>query len=586
MRLRFRSLGLALLSVAAAGVLLQIGPAQASSKKARGPTASATKQQALAAYGKLPLSFTANAGQTDARVRYSAQGAGFSVFLTRREAMLSLKRPGKQGRGRGVALALRFLGSNRNVAIRGERPGPGRVNYLLGNDPAKWRTGLRTYERVVYRNLWPGVDMVFAGQNGTLKYEFLVRPGARVRDIRLAYRGAKRLSLDRQGNLRIGTSLGVLTDTRPLSYQLVAGKRVPVRSSFALEPHGGGYGFAVDSAYDRRYPLLIDPGLLYSTYLGGGSFDFGVGIALDGAGSAYLTGYTASADFPTTAGAFDTSFNGASDAFVTKLDASGAALGYSTYLGGSEGDDNGLGIALDGAGSAYLTGATGSADFPTTAGAFDTTYNGGYDGFVTKLDASGAALGYSSYLGGDSFDSGYGIALDGAGSAYLTGETRSRDFPTTVGAFDTSFNGVVTDAFVTKLDPSGAALGYSSYLGGSDTESGGDSGNGIALDGAGNAYLTGETYSADFPTTAGAFDTTFNGDYDAFVTKLDASGAALGYSTFLGGGSNDERPRHRARRRRQRLPDRVPRTRRTSRRPRAPSTRPSTARRAAPATPS
>ena len=203
MRLRFRSLGLALLSVAAAGVLLQLGPAQASSKKARPSTGSATKQQALAAYGKLPLAFTANAGQTDARVRYSAQGAGFSVFLTRREAMLSLKRPGKQRRGRGVALALRFLGSNRNVAIRGERPGPGRVNYLLGNDPAKWRTGLRTYERVVYRNLWPGVDMVFAGQNGKLKYEFLVRPGARVSEIRLAYRGAKRLSLDRRGNLRI-----------------------------------------------------------------------------------------------------------------------------------------------------------------------------------------------------------------------------------------------------------------------------------------------------------------------------------------------------------------------------------------------
>ena len=239
MRLRFRSLGLALLSVAAAGVLLQIGPAQASSKKARRPTASATKQQALAAYGKLPLAFTANAGQTDGRVRYSAQGAGFSVFLTRREAMLALSVRASSKRA-GVALALRFLGANRNVAIRGERPGPGRVNYLLGNDPAKWHTGLRTYERVVYRNLWPGVDMVFAGQSGKLKYEFLVRPGARVRDIRLAYRGAKRLSLDRQGNLRIDTSLGVLSDTRPLSYQLVAGKRVPVASSFALEPHGGG----------------------------------------------------------------------------------------------------------------------------------------------------------------------------------------------------------------------------------------------------------------------------------------------------------------------------------------------------------
>ena len=183
--------------------------------------------------------------------------------------MLSLKRPGKQRRGRGVALALRFLGSNRNVAIRGERPGPGRVNYLLGNDPAKWHTGLRTYERVVYRNLWPGVDMVFAGQNGELKYEFLVRPGARVRDIRLAYRGAKRLSLDRQGNLRIGTPLGVLTDTRPISYQLVAGRRVPVeaasRSPGAVRatasPSAGATTADTRSSSTRA--------LLYSTYLGG-----------------------------------------------------------------------------------------------------------------------------------------------------------------------------------------------------------------------------------------------------------------------------------------------------------------------------
>ena len=180
-----------------------------------------------------------------------------------------------------MALALRFLGSNRNVAIRGERPGPGRVNYLLGNDPAERRTGLRTYERVVYRNLWPGVDMVFAGQNGELKYEFLVRPGARVRDIRLAYGGAKRLSLDRQGNLRIDTSLGVLADARPLSYQLVAGKRKPVRSSFALDRRGTGYGFALGRGYDRRYPLVIDPHLAYSTYLGGVSEDWGSSIAVD-----------------------------------------------------------------------------------------------------------------------------------------------------------------------------------------------------------------------------------------------------------------------------------------------------------------
>jgi len=201
-------------AVATGGVRL----AEASFREAKPPPSAAPKQRALAAYARLPLAFVGNAGQSNPRVRFSAQGAGYSVFLTRREALLTLRHPGEQRRAKGVALALRFLGSNRNVAIDGERPGSGRVNYLVGNDPGKWHTGLRTYGRVVYRNLWPGVDMVFTGQSGTLKYEFLVRPGARVTDISLAYRGVRRLSLDRQGNLRLGTSLGVLTDARPTSY--------------------------------------------------------------------------------------------------------------------------------------------------------------------------------------------------------------------------------------------------------------------------------------------------------------------------------------------------------------------------------
>src|SRR5439155_423438 len=244
-------------------------------------------------------------------------------------------------------------------------------------------------------------------------------------------------------------------------------------------------------------------------------------------------------NFPTTAGAFDTTYNGGfSDAFVTKLDASGAALVYSTYLGGSgpsdSGNDWGSGIAVDGAGSAYVTGYTSSADFPTTAGAFDTTYNGGDDAFATKFDASGAALGYSSYLGGSGGDGGNGIALDGAGSAYLTGFTGSANFPTTAGAFDTTYNGG-GDAFATKFDASGAVLGYSGYLGGSA----GDNSIDIALDGAGSAYLTGFTTSPNFPTTADALDTTLDGGIDASVTKFDASGADLVYSSYLGGTNAD-----------------------------------------------
>src|SRR5882724_7807822 len=527
---RRRPFGLALLAGATAAILLQLGPADASLRLTR-TTSSVTKWPPLAAYAKLPLAFTANAGQTGLRACYSAQGAGFAVFLTRREAMLVIRRPVRKGKRKGAALALRFLGAKRAVAIRAEHPSAGRINYLRGNNPANWRTGLRTYERVVYHGIWPGIDMVFHGQSGKLKYEFLVSPGARAADIRLAYRGAKRLSLDSAGNLLVGTPAGVLTDERPLSYQLVAGKRVPVRSRFALG-QGDAFSFVLGRDYDRRYPLVIDPGLLYSTYLGGGGDDYGNDIAVDGTGSAYVTGYTTSADFPTTPGAFDTT--GSFDALVTKLNASGGLV-YSTYLGGGA-YDSASGVAVDGAGNAYLTGQTLSADFPTTPGAFDTTY-AQVDAFVTKLNPSGNALLYSTYLGGGGGpESGYRVAVDDGGIAYVVGFTGSFDFPTSPGAFDTTFNGPL-DAFATKLDANGAALGYSTYLGGSG--SGGDEAHGVAVDGAGNAYVTGRTNSSDFPTTAGAFDTTYNGGYDAFVTKLDASGAALLYSSFLGGGGRD-----------------------------------------------
>ncbi|HEY7863330.1 MAG TPA: SBBP repeat-containing protein, partial [Thermoanaerobaculia bacterium] len=343
----------------------------------------------LAAYAKLPLAFVPNAGQLDRHVRYAAQAGGSSFFFTHAEAVLALRK-GK----RGVALRLGFLGANPAPAIAGARPGTGRVNYLLGSDPARWHTKLPTYGEIVYRDLWPGADLRLRGQSGMLKYEFRLAPGADVSRIRLGYRGQQRLSLGQGGELRIETALGLLRDARPVSYQQIGGRRVAVESRFALG-RGGAYGFTV-GAYDPRYPLVIDPGLLYSTYLGGGDTDLSHAIAVDGAGSAYLTGVTGSPDFPTTAGAFDTTFNGGfDDAFVTKLEAGGAALGYSTYLGGSGDEYGGNGIALDGAGIAYLTGYTTSADFPTTAGAFDTTYNGAADAFVTKLDASGAALGYS-----------------------------------------------------------------------------------------------------------------------------------------------------------------------------------------------
>jgi hypothetical protein len=274
-------------------------------------------------------------------------------------------------------------------------------------------------------------------------------------------------------------------------------------------------------------------GLLYSTYLGGGGDDIGEGIAMDAFGNAYVAGYTFSSDFPTTAGAFQTTNHGSSDALVTQLDRTGTGLLYSTYLGG-DGQDGAHGIAVDTAGNACVTGDTQSGNFPTTAGAFQTTNNGSHDAFVTQLNPVGTGLLYSTYLGGNGDDAGYGIAVGAAGNAYVTGYTESSDFPATAGAFQTTTHGE-TDVFVTELNPTGSGLLYSTYLGGSDY----DVGKGITLDAAGNAYVAGYTLSSDFPTTAGAFQTTNHGNSDALVTQLDRTGTDLLYSTYLGGGSVD-----------------------------------------------
>jgi Beta-propeller repeat len=480
------------------------------------------RRGAASAYAKLPLSFIPNRGQTAKQVRYYAQGAGYSFFFTDKKAVLALQKG-----HRGQALDLRFSGANPNAELMPADRASGRINFLTGSER---HTNLPTYERLTYRNLWPGIDMVFRGKGGKLNYEFRLRPGANASDIRLAYVGAEGVSLGAGGALQIDTPLGTLRDARPQSFQRIDGRRVPVDSRYALVGHS--YGFSV-GRHDRRQPLVIDPSLAYSTYLGGSGFDEGLGIAVDSAGAAYVTGSTFSPDFPTTAGAFDTNGNGLSDAFVTKLNAAGSGLAYSTYLGGFS-FDQGRGIAVDSAGAAYVTGLTDSPDFLTTAGAFDTSANGDFDAFVTKLDPTGTGLAYSTYLGGSRFDEVRGIAIDSAGSAYVSGETPSTDFPTTAGAFDTSFNGD-HEAFVTKLNPAGSGLAYSTYLGGGS----GDGGGHIAVDSLGAAYVAGGTASVDFPTTAGAFDTSFNGYSDAFVTKLNPAGSGLAYSTYLGGSSGD-----------------------------------------------
>jgi hypothetical protein len=526
------------------------------------------RQQALAAFGNLPLTFVENRGQTDRRVRYYAQRGNFAVYFTPAEVVFSFGKPSPTtaspvaGRFRppvipaalsaprdqpstGVVLALRFLQANSQVALEAEERAPGEVSYFRGNDPARWQTGLPQYSQVVYRELWPGVDLRLREHAKSLKYEFRVRPGASVSNIRLAYAGASGVRLDGSGALIVESPAGSLRDAPPVAWQEIRGVRVPVESHYVLNA-AGEYGFAVGAGYQPDRELIVDPGVAYSTFLGGTSDEIGNGIAVDAAGNTYIVGTTQSPDFTTTAGAFDRTgaVGTVSDVFVAKLNPAGTALVYATFIGGSN-FEWGRAIAIDAAGNAYIAGQTKSSDFPTTRGAFDRTFGipgncprcaiDNYDAFVTKLNAAGSALAYSTFLGGASdIDDALGIAVDSAGSAYVTGETGSTDFPVTPGAFRTTRNGAY-DAYVTKLNPAGSALVYSTFLGGSQV----DFGVRIAVDASNNAYVLGNTSSTDFPTTADAFDTTQNGAFDLFVTKLNAAGSALVYSTFIGGAGFD-----------------------------------------------
>ena len=521
------------------------------------PPAAAIQARVSSNYGKLPLSFEINQGQTDSQVKFLARGQGYSFFLTPREAVLSLRAAqAKTAQGqepatgkavkanepaRSAVVRMRLAHANANPKISGLDPMPGTSNYFIGNDPDKWQAEVTHYARVKYAGVYPGIDLIYYGNQRQLEYDFALAPGADPKRIELVFDGTRSLSLDKQGNLILATAGGELVQHKPVVYQEVDGKRTEVEAHYVLRG-GNRAGFHV-ARYDARRPLVIDPVLSYSTYLGGTDRDASFAIAVDTSGNAYVTGITASSNFPATAGAYKSVYGGGTfDAFVTKLNATGTALVYSTYVGGS-GDDWGFGIAVDGTGNAYLTGNTSSSDFPVTAGVCQTIYRGGIsDLFVTKLNAAGSALVYSTYLGGNDLDQANSIAVDASGNAYVTGNTNSSNFPTTAGAYQSVYNGGFTDAFVSKLNATGTALVYSTYLGG-DTL---DEGRGIAVDASGNAYVTGSTEfimgapsSGNFPTTAGAYQTVRGGSFDAFVTKLNATGKALVYSTYLGGNAHD-----------------------------------------------
>lgn len=481
-------------------------------------------------YGRLPLSFEANLGQTDGQVDFLARGPGYNLFVTPTEAVLVLNKPDASEPMADV-LRVGFAGANPSAEAVGLEQLPGNTNYFRGPDPSKWFTDIPNYARVSYQNIYSGIDLVYYGTNQRqLEYDFIVTPGADPGVIELTIQGAREMTIDAQGNLLLPTEGGEVTLKTPVVYQETDGLRQEVAAQYQLLGDNR-VGITV-GVYDATRPLVIDPVLSYSTYLGGSGDDSGYGIAVDDSGNAYVTGVTSSMNFPTV-NAFQVSRNGPTDAFITKINSTGSGLVYSTYLGGM-GPDEGQGIAVDASGNAYITGtAYYSAMFPTTAGAFQTMPQGQLDGFVTKLNATGNGLVYSTFLGGMAFDNAYAIAVDSAGSAFVTGPTQSSNFPVTAGAYQTKY-AAFYDAFVVKFNSSGSGLVYGTFLGGAGNESG----RGIAVDGSGIGYIVGETSSTNFPTL-GAIQGTFGGGQDAFITQLSASGSALSNSTYLGGTAAD-----------------------------------------------
>jgi hypothetical protein len=477
---------------------------------------------------RLALAFEANHGQFAKETRYLARGRGYQLKLGRAGVELRLAaRAGEQP----AELGLRIVGAA-SAEPRAEARLAGAYNYLIGSDARRWVTGVESYARVTYRDVRPGVDWVFYGKaQRELEYDLVLAPGTDVSTLALAFDGARGVSIDAGGRLRLELENGgELEQSPPVAYQLdAAGRRVLVAARFSLNADGS-LGFRVGS-YDRSRALVIDPTLSYATYFGGSGFEDGRAVSVDGQGSVYLTGSTSLGLFPITGAEQPTYGGGSSDAFVCKLNPSGSAIAYATFIGGSDADV-GSGIAVDALGNAYVVGYTLSTDFPTAA-ALQPSNAGSIDGFIVKLRTDGALLAYASYLGGSSDDFANAVAVTAAGSARVAGSTYSANFPKILPT--QALLGGDSDAFVSYFNIAGSALTFSTFLGGLGT----DLATGIALDANGAAYVVGSTASGNFPRV-GAFQNAFGGGaFDAFVSKLGATSGLI-YSSYLGGSGRDE----------------------------------------------
>jgi uncharacterized repeat protein (TIGR01451 family) len=520
-------------------------------------------------YAQLPLSFEANQGQTDERIAFIARGHGYTLLLSPTEATLALRKHDNGGLSATRLVRFQLLGAGDHGHLLGAGELAGKINYFLGNDPTKWHAAVPLYSRVEGRNVYPGIDLIYHGNQRHLEYDFVVAPGTEVDQIRLGLSGIECAHLGADGELVLETPDGAVSFHRPEVYQDVGGHRLPVTGQYVMR-NENEVGFVV-GAYDRSRPLVIDPVLQYSTYLGGSGTDIAEAIAVDGARNMYIAGETLSEDFPTL-NAFQDTLSSGTNAFVTAINSSGSGLLYSTYLGGED-ISFAVGLAVDGAGNAYVGGSTSSTNFPIS-GAVQAAFGGAQDGFLTKLDPTGALL-FSTYLGGSRSDLVFAVTVQGA-NVYVAGQTTSADFITT-NAFQSGCGSdgncdftlvtnltttvtnhvtiittnivtqVFSDAFLCRLSTNGNTLAYSTYFGGQAD----DSAETMTVDAAGNIYIAGITYSADLFVTntfhtgtnfvTKPFRSTCGGgctDPDAFITQFSPAGSVL-YSTYLGGSGAD-----------------------------------------------
>ena len=492
------------------------------------------------------MTFEENRGQVDPHIKFVSRGNGYSLFLSATEMLMTLREGAnnshkitdsvetKPAESMSHSLSVTFVGANKNARAVGLERRHSTSNYFIGNDPTKWHANVANFSKVEFKEPYPGVSLIYYGKQNNLEYDFVVAPHADSSAIRLRFDGAEDTRLEPNGDLVLKVKGGNVHQKKPTAYQQLGGLRKEIACQYVITEEG--YVKFKVSEYDRNEPLIIDPIVIYSTFLGGNLVEQAQSIALDAAGNIFITGLTASLNFPTTTGAFSRTKAGGGDCYVAKLNPNGTELIYATYFGGDS-SEGGASIAVDADGNAYVTGSTLSVTFPVTAGAFKRVNVEGSstsDAFVTKLNPDGSALLYSTYLGSADDDDAQAIAIDAFGNAYVAGNTNSRAFPVTAGAFQTTAVYPSWPGFVTKLNPSGSGLVYSTLLGGTTYESP----NGIAVDSLGNAYVTGQTNSTDFPTTPGAFRTSHIADDDSFVTKLNPSGTGLVYSTYLPGGSN------------------------------------------------